>query len=340
LRKPKRALLILAVAMVAALPVALAHGATSAPTVTTAPATSVGNSGATLNGSVNPNGQQTSYAFQWGPTADYGHETTLTSAGSGTGASSVSSTLGSLAPGTTYHFRIIAMSASGTSVGSDQSFTTTGTAPAPSPPPAAATGPSSNVGQSGATASGTVNPSGQSTTYYFEYGSTPNYGLETSPTDAGSGVTSQSVSSSLTGLTMGTTYHYRLVAVSNGGTTLGGDQAFTTNPGGTPSHVAFIGREGFVSPGAIIGVEAGCFGGQTTCSGHVTMAHDGIVIGQRNFNIAPNSGGFQNIGLNAQGKEMLRGNTVFHLLAVNVSVVTTSGQRTSQVMHLARWVWN
>jgi hypothetical protein len=340
MRKPKRILIILAAAAVAALPVALAHGATSAPTVTTSPATSTSDSGSTLNGSVNPNGQQTSYAFQWGPTADYGHETTLTSAGSGTGASAVSATLGSLASGTTYHFRIIAMSGSGTSVGSDQSFSTTGSAPAPSPAPAAATGSTSNVGQGGATVSGTVTPSGQSTTYYFEYGSTPNYGFETSPTDAGSGVASESVSTTLSGLISNTTYHYRLVAASNGGTTLGGDQTFTTSPGGTPSHVAFMGREGFVSPGGIIGVEAGCFGGQTSCAGHVLMAHNGIVVGQRNFNIAPNSGGFQNIGLSSQGKQMLRANTVFRLLAVTVSITTTSGQRTSQVMHLARWVWN
>jgi hypothetical protein len=187
---------------------------------------------------------------------------------------------------------------------------------------------------------GSVNPAGQATTYYFEYGPTSDYGFETSPTDGGSGVTSEAVSGSLSGLASGTTYHYRLVAVSNGGTALGDDQPFTTRAAGTPSHVAFMGRMGFVSPGGIIGVEAGCFGGQTPCSGHVTMAHDGIVIGKRDFNIPPNSGGFQNLGLSARGKEMLKGNSVFHLLAVNVSVTTTTGQRTAQVMHLARWVWH
>jgi Fibronectin type III domain len=340
MRKPLTALLCLAAVAITILPVALAQGAGSAPTVTTSAATSVTGTGATLNGSVNPNGQQTSYAFQWGPTTGYGHETTLTSAGSGTGTSSVSATLSSLASGTTYHFRIIAISGGGTSVGADQSFTTTGTPPAPSPAPNATTGTSSNVGFSGATVTGTVNPSGQATTYYFEYGPTSNYGFETSPTDAGSSVTSQAVSASLSGLASGTSYHYRLVAVSNGGTALGDDESFTTRTAGTPSHVAFMGRMGFVSPGGIIGVEAGCFGGLVTCRGHVTMGHNGIVIGQRNFSIPPNSGGFQNIGLNAQGKQMLRANSVFHLLAVNVSVTTTTGQRTAQVMHLARWVWN
>jgi hypothetical protein len=324
MRKSFRALLCLTAVAVTILPVALAQGAGSAPTVTTSAASGVADSGATLNGSVNPNGQQTRYAFQWGPTSGYGHETTVTSAASGS----------------TYHFRIIAINATGTSVGADQSFTTTGSAPPPSPAPSASTGTSGKVGFSGATVTGSVNPSGESTSFYFEYGPTSNYGFETSPTDAGSGVTSQAVSANLTGLASGITYHYRLVAVSNGGTALGDDQSFTTRTAGTPSHVAFIGRMGFVSPGGVIGVEAGCFGGQTSCAGQVTMTHDGVVIGQRNFNIPPNSGGFQNLGLNAQGKQMLKANRVFNLLAVNVSVTTTAGQRTGQVMHLARWVWN
>ena len=340
MRKSFRALLCLTAAAITILPVALAQGAASAPTVATEPATGVDDTSAELHGTVNPNGQQTSYAFQWGPTAGYGHETSLTSAGAGTGASSVSATLTGLAHGSAYHFRIIAMNGTGTSVGSDQTFTTTGVPPAPSPAPDATTGPAREIGNSGATATGTVNPHGQPTTYYFEYGTTPNYGFETSPADAGSGVTGQAVSASLSGLASGTTYYYRLVAVSNGGTALGHSRSFTTRPGQTPSHVAFMGRMGFVSPGGIIGVEAGCFGGQSACVGHVSMAHNGIVIGQRDFNIAPNSGGFQNIALSQQGRQMLQQNRVFHLLAVNVSVTTASGQRTAQVMHLARWVWH
>ena len=101
-----------------------------------------------------------------------------------------------------------------------------------------------------------------------------------------------------------------------------------------------MGRMGFVSPGGIIGVEAGCFGGTTTCNGHVTMSHNGVVIGQRNFSIAPSSGGFQNIGLSSFGKSLLRFNRVFALLKVSVNVTTTTGQRTQQVMALARWVWH
>jgi len=45
------------------------------------------------------------------------------------------------------------------------------------------TGPTSMI----FTLDGTVNPNGAATTYYFEYGPSPNYGFTTPPTDAGSG---------------------------------------------------------------------------------------------------------------------------------------------------------
>lgn len=432
----RNAALIAGITVIAAIPAGLATGATpSPPTVTTAAATNVSSSGATLNGTVNPNGQQTSYAFQWGPTSGYGHETPLTSAGAGTTAASVSATLSGLSPGSIYHFRIIAINAAGTAVGADRTFTTSGTPPAPSTPPQATTGAASNVGQSGATVAGTVDPGGQATQYYFEYGPTANYGFETAAQNAGSGVANETVSATLSGLASGVTYHYRLVAVNPGGTALGADQSFTTtnpplastggpsrvrktsavlngtvNPkgkattyffqygtstayglqtasgnagsgtsdvavhafvgdlatnttyhyrlvansaGGTAygadrtvtaghaSHVVFLGREGFVSPGLVIGVEAGCFGGVSRCTGHVTLSHNGIVIGQRDFNIAPDSGGFQNMQISGQGEQMLLSyNGVFHLLPVTVSVTASDGTKTSEVMHLARWIWH
>ena len=106
--------LLVAFVIVGAIPVALALAATAAaPAVTTAGATSVGSAGAVLSGSVNPEGQQTQYAFQWGPTAGYGHETGLTSAGSGSTAALVNATLGGLAAGSAYHFRVIALNLPG-----------------------------------------------------------------------------------------------------------------------------------------------------------------------------------------------------------------------------------
>jgi len=225
-------LFLTALTAIGAVSVALALGATpTSPVATTSPATGMTDTGVTLHGTVNPEGQQTDYAFQWGPTTGYGHETALASAGDGSTASSVGATLASLSPGSTNHFRVIAMNASGTSVGSDQTFATTGTAPAPSTPPAASTGAASSVGQASVTLNGTINPSGQATTYYFEFGTTTNYGIETAPVSAGAGTSNVAAIGGLRGLTASTTYHFRLVAVSAGGTALGADQTVqTTTP--------------------------------------------------------------------------------------------------------------
>jgi cytoskeletal protein RodZ len=94
--------------------------------------------------------------------------------------------------------------------------------------PAAITGPVSAVGPTSATASGTVNPNGRSTSWFFEYGTTTSYGKRTSSRSAGSGSANIQISGPLTGLVPGTTYHYRLVATNGDGTVRGADGIFTT----------------------------------------------------------------------------------------------------------------
>jgi hypothetical protein len=318
---------------------AIATGASGTPpAVTSAAATNVTSGGATLNGSVNPNGQAASYAFDWGTTTAYGHETPFTSAGSGTSATPVSAAIAHLTPGTTYHFRAIAKSSAGTTTGSDESFTTSAAKPNV-PVPTASTGGASQLSDTSVRVNGSLDPKGQATTYFFQYGSTTAYGIQTRPVSAGAGTGNEAVHAVLSGLTPKATYHYRLVAEDAGGPAYGADHTVTVGP--AQSHVAYMGHMGFVSPGGIIGVEAGCFGGATACQGHVTMTtvHGGVTLGQRNFYISPRSGGFQNIGINATGKRLLKQNRVWHLLQVNVKVTTTAGQHLSQTMTLARWVW-
>jgi hypothetical protein len=94
--------------------------------------------------------------------------------------------------------------------------------------PAAITGPVSAVGPTSATASGTVNPNGRPTSWYFEYGTSTSYGKKTSSKSAGSVTANVQVSGTLTGLAPATAYHYRLVATSSDGTTRGRDGIFTT----------------------------------------------------------------------------------------------------------------
>ena len=112
-------------------------------------------------------------------------------------------------------------------------------------PPSVATGSASGVGTGSATVSGTVNPNGTATTYHFDYGTSTNYGSQApaSPDpSAGSGTTALTESTTLTGLSPNTLYHYRIVATNAGGTSDGPDQTFTTTEAGTsPSPIVTTG---------------------------------------------------------------------------------------------------
>jgi hypothetical protein len=109
------------------LPSGSTGGTQSAPAVTTSAATGVTTSAATLNGSVNPNGADASYKFDYGTTTSYGSSTTAGDAGSGTTAVNESAGLTGLTASTTYHFRLEATNSGGTTLGADQQFTTSST---------------------------------------------------------------------------------------------------------------------------------------------------------------------------------------------------------------------
>ena len=194
---------------------------TAAPAVVTKPASSVTDTEAKLNGTVNPNGQATTATFEYGTTASYGTKTPPQNVGSGSSATGVSTTIAGLKPGTVYHFRLVATSAAGTGTGGDQTFTTSG-------PPVVTTGPASGIGANTATLTGSVDPNGHSTSWFFQYGMTTAYGAKTSSKSAGSARGAKAVTAPLAGLTPGTTYHYRLVATSSAGTVFGADAVFTT----------------------------------------------------------------------------------------------------------------
>jgi hypothetical protein len=103
--------------------------------------------------------------------------------------------------------------------------------------PTAKTGSATLVKQNSALLHGTVNPNGASTTYYFQWGLTSSYGTNGAPVSAGSGVRALGVSRSATRLVQGTTYHYRLVATNEFGTTVGGDRTFKTAGHAPPGAV-------------------------------------------------------------------------------------------------------
>jgi hypothetical protein len=207
--------------------------AASSPAVVTGGTSSVGQTSAVLHGTVNPNGSSTQYFFQWGLTTGYGDNGAPHSAGNGTSAVAVKRTAGHLIPGTTYHYRLVATNQFGTTVGRDRTFRTAG-----HPPPGVSTGPATQLGTHGATLTGTVNPSGQTTTWYFQWGLNTAYGQRTASHALAAGTTPQNVSDpSLQGLLApGTIYHYRLVAThgSSASSSFGADGSFMTYPSPRP----------------------------------------------------------------------------------------------------------
>lgn len=130
-----RRMLILAVSALGILaagaltPLGSAIGASSAtPTATTGDATNVSQNLATLNGTVNPNGTATTYVFQYGTTTAYGSTSSAASAGAGTAPVAAARNVTGLAPGTTYHYRIVATNSQNKKAfGLDRTFTTQST---------------------------------------------------------------------------------------------------------------------------------------------------------------------------------------------------------------------
>lgn len=108
-------------------------------------------------------------------------------------------------------------------------------------PPVTDTASATDVTETSAVLNGTINPLGLQTSYYFEYGTTTAYGSRIPvgiEAVAGGGRVPELFSRTITGLTPGTTYHFRLVATNSEGTTQGPDRSFTTVvAGGIPFRV-------------------------------------------------------------------------------------------------------
>ncbi len=142
-----------------------------------------------------------------------------------------SPTLSGLSPGTAYFWKIVAYRKGVQAAESPvHEFTTYR-------PPAVALGSPSNVGQSTATLSGVLTTYGASTTYHFEYGATTAYGTYTPSAEVGSasGSNAVPVAANISGLAPDTTYHYRLVAESAGGSAQTADGTFSTASGQPPA---------------------------------------------------------------------------------------------------------
>jgi DNA-binding beta-propeller fold protein YncE len=98
----------------------------TAPEVITGSPTDVTMSSAQANGRVNPLGLQTVYHFEYGKTTEYGLRTPSYDevAGIGRVPRAVAKEISGLEAGTTYHYRLVASNATGTSFGADATFVT------------------------------------------------------------------------------------------------------------------------------------------------------------------------------------------------------------------------
>jgi hypothetical protein len=309
--------------------------AAGAPTVTTGDASGLTDTQASLAGTVDPQGELTSYAFQYGTTTAYGQQSALSSAGSGSAAVPVTADLAGLTPGTTYHYRVIATNASGTAVGADRTFATTGTAPPPPTAPSATTG-IADVSGTSATLNGSVNPNGVASSYYFEFGTTADYGGQTPPQGAGAGSSAVSVSAALSALSASTTYHFRLVAVGpNGAFAIGADRTFTT-AGASTTRLGLFGQTAFADQNGVGGVFVACLG-SAACRGSLTLARSGKQLGARGgYSLRQDDGGFVHVTLNDLGKRLLRQRGTMRVKAT-VANLLVRGQTVTKTVTLVRY---
>jgi hypothetical protein len=124
----------------------------------------------------------------------------------------------------TYHYRFRVGNGNGADLGRDQVLV-------PHWVSGLETGDASDVGPGSATLHGQLNPEGEATHYYFEWGTTTAYGHRTPdlPGASTSAAGLTEIETTIAGeLTSSTTYHYRLVGTNDLGTSHGFDRVFTT----------------------------------------------------------------------------------------------------------------
>jgi len=209
---------------------------TATPEVATGPPTAIGETTATITGTVNLGlAPVTACAFEYGTGTGYGQSVPCAQSpaeiGSGAATVPVSADLTGLEPRTVYHYRLVVSNASGSSAGEDRSVTT----PAP---PAIHEEWATQVSSTSATLGAFVNPGGADTAYRYQYVAAAAYdpaasdpyaaGASIAPVDAGSGLSDVSAPAHVQGLMPGTTYHYRAVVTNSQATVEGADHIFTT----------------------------------------------------------------------------------------------------------------
>lgn len=209
----------------------------SKPDVTTNATVAPTDTTAVVTGTVNPKGSITAYWYEYGTTANYGQSTGKQSVGSGNVAIQTPGYITGLTKNTTYYFRLVAENQFGRVNGAQNTVRTTEGVAAPvGSAPRVQTEAASAVSRTSANMNGEVNPNKASTQYWFEYGTSNNFGNTTAFTSVGNGSSDVSAGAAAANLDPNTTYYYRLNAQNQFGTVNGATRTFKTT--GTSASTA------------------------------------------------------------------------------------------------------
>jgi len=207
----------------------------SPPVVESLVSSNLTDSVARLHATINPEGSQTTYHFEYdtreykGGEGPHGASVPIPDGivGGGTTGVAENTEVEALTPETTYYFRVVATNArGGVTDSSEASFTTNSAKPLISQTLA------SPVGSTRATLTAAITPDYSTTRYHFEYGTTESFGSDAPAfdRDIGSGSEPVLVQEPISGLTPNTTYFFRVVATNSAGRQDGPPHTFTTLP--------------------------------------------------------------------------------------------------------------
>jgi hypothetical protein len=219
------------------------------PSITGLEATNGKSTSVTLNASVNPRGLPTNVTFEFGTSTDYGEQVTPDSNNiTGNSIKDFSVNIYRLTCSTIYHFRLKAENSFDTTYSSDKTFLT-----AAGPPDAMTLDAVKNTCTT-ATLNGSVPASCASFVLTFQYGTDKtSYDKEVTPDQTlVTADGSTEVSRNISGLTPGTTYHFRLKAESSEGISYGSDETINTGlPSVTTTSVTGLTATAAISGGNI-----------------------------------------------------------------------------------------
>lgn len=187
--------------------------------VSTLPVSGISAAGAGLRGSVVIGPNETRAWFEWGTDTNYGQIHGVTNLPGVEASVTLSNLLGGLDGNLVYHYRIVASNSFGLVYGADESFQV-------GLKPTVVT-----LGASGATTTSvalnaSINPGGRQTTAWFQWGPTTNYGNVTPATSVGSGGVALIFTNPITGYSVNTPNHCRVLASNSLGLVTGANVTF------------------------------------------------------------------------------------------------------------------